>query len=77
MPHAISLAMTATVLLLLDRHRGQWCSLGWLAQRAGTSTDYVAEHVHALPTDAQVHTLLIGGEPYFGVGCSESSPPLA
>ena len=69
-PAMYSRATRATLLVMLDKHVGQWCSVAWLAQRTCLPTDDVACYCQTLVQDCQVQRRTIDGALHFGVGCS-------
>jgi DNA-binding MarR family transcriptional regulator len=75
----MSFALTALILVHVDKHAGTWCALTWLAARLCVSQSAVKEAADALADAGQIQRMrLADGTHCYGVhiDCTGEAPVL-
>ena len=67
-------ALRALILITCDGRKGEWVSLGALAERLGVSPHHVQAAATELTEANQVQHAVAGGTPYWGVGVEGVQP---
>jgi hypothetical protein len=60
-------ALRASLLIVLEAHEGEWCTLAWLAGRVVSPIHVIRPLCHELASGALVQTRLRHGEPVYGM----------